>query len=146
MMRVEGGCSLARVIVLVVACFLPLACNRSGSPDNVYPVRGEVFFKGQPATGAAVHFHPLEGEECTAAFAIVKDDGSFEMSTFGNNDGAEPGNYAVTINWRKEERVDDEVVTSPDRLGERYSKADTSGLKVTVTEGKNVVPRYDLKD
>jgi len=130
---------------LVLVCFLPLGCSRSAS-SSAYPVHGEVFFNGKPATGAAVHFHPLEGEECTPAFAIVKEDGSFEMSTFGTNDGAEPGNYAVTINWRKEERVDDELVVSPDLLGERYSKAEISGLKVTVTEGENAVPRYDLKD
>jgi hypothetical protein len=127
-----------------VICCLPLACSKSGS--SAYPVHGEVFFNGQPATGAAVHFHPLDGEEGTAAYAVVNDDGSFEMSTFGTNDGAEPGNYAVTINWRKEEKIDGEIVASDDLLGERYSKAATSGLKVTVSEGENVIPRYDLKD
>lgn len=131
--------------ILIVVCLLPLACRRPDTPA-VFPVHGEVFFKDQPAAGAAVHLHPVGDDERAPAFAIVKEDGSFEMSTFGTNDGAEPGEYAVTINWRTEERVDDEIVVSPDRLGERYSKPATSGLKVTVAEGENVIPRYDLKD
>jgi hypothetical protein len=90
------GLVLLRAMLLLM-CFVPLACSGSAT-HTVYPVHGEVFFNGKPAAGAAVHFHPLEGEESTPAFAIVNEDGSFEMSTFGTNDGAEPGNYAVTIN------------------------------------------------
>lgn len=132
--------------MLLLLCFLLPGCGRSGTGVEVFPVHGEVFFNGKPAAGAAVHLHPLDGDDRAPGFAIVQEDGSFEMSTFGTNDGAEPGDYAVTINWRTEEKIDDEIVTSPDLLGERYSKVETSGLKVTVTEGENVLPRYDLND
>ncbi len=129
---------------LVLACLAPLSCGKSG--DAVLnPVRGEVFFNGKPASGAAVHFHPVD-EEGSPAFATVQDDGSFELSTYGKNDGAEVGDYIVTINWREETKVDGETMNGPDLLGERYSTPKTSSLRATVIEGENVVPRFDLED
>ena len=139
----ERGLVLPRAI-LVFVCLLPMACSRSAT--GVYPVRGEVFFNGQPASGAVVHFHPLDKEECSPAFAEVEEDGSFQLSTFANYDGAEAGEYVVTINWRDVTPVEgDETIVGTDRLGERYSKPQTSKLKVTVVAGENVVPRFDLK-
>ena len=135
-----------RWAALVILCFLPPGCSRSSDQAGVYPVRGEVYFNGQPASGAVVHFHPLNDEERSPAFAEVQDDGSFELSTYGSHDGAEAGDYVVTINWRDEERVDGETIVGPDRLGERYSKRASSTLKATVSEGENVVPRFDLKE
>jgi len=76
---------------------------------------------------------------------VVEEDGSFQLSTFGTNDGAEPGDYAVTLNWRDEEKVDGETLYGPDRFGERYSKPDKPTLKATVSAGENEVPRFDLK-
>src|SRR5207249_3372518 len=111
-----------------------------------FPVHGEVYFDGQPASGAMVHFHPLNDEERAPAFAEVKADGSFELSTFGTNDGAEEGDYVVTVNWRTEERVDGDIIVSPDRMGERYAKRELSTLKATVTEGDNLIPCFELSE
>lgn len=111
----------------------------------MYPVRGEVFFDGKPAAGAVIHFHPVEAELGTPAFAEVKEDGSYELSTYGSKDGAEAGEYIVTINWRKEEKIDGEWFDGPDLLGERYSTINKSPLKATITAGENVIPRFDLK-
>jgi hypothetical protein len=134
---------LLKRAALALACFLPLACGPAPE-GQVYPVRGEVFFQGEPAAGALVHFHPLNDEEGTAAFAVVQEDGSFELSTFGTNDGAEAGEYIVTLNWRDEEKVDGEMINGPDRFDGRYSKPDKSTLQATVSAGENVVPRFDL--
>lgn len=132
--------------VLVFVCILPMACSRSSPGVEVYPVRGEVFFNGQPAAGAWIHFHPVEKDDCSAAFAVVEEDGSFQLSTFGTNDGAEPGDYVVTLNWRDEERDEGETLYGPDRFGERYSKPDKSTLKATIGAGENEIPRFDLME
>src|SRR5262245_41559951 len=95
---------------VMFACFLPLACGRSDT-GGVYSVRGEVFLNSQPAAGAWVHFHPVDEEECAPAFAQVQEDGSFQLSTYGTNDGAEAGDYVVTLNWREEEQLDGENET-----------------------------------
>jgi hypothetical protein len=141
----QRGLVLPRAI-LVFVCFLPMACSRSDTGVEVYPVRGEVFFKGQPAGGAVVHFHPLDETTGSPAFAEVNEDGSFELSTFGSSDGAEAGDYIVTINWRTETKVDGETINGPDLLGERYSKPKNSTLKATVIAGENVLDRFDLKE
>ncbi len=132
--------------ILVFVCFLPMACSSSATEVPVYPVRGEVFFNGKPASGAAVHFHPRDEETGSPAFAIVDEDGSFELSTRGTNDGAEAGDYIVTINWSIETKVDGDTINGPDLLGDRYSKLTTSTLRATVEPDENVVPRYDLKE
>lgn len=144
-MTLDEGSLVLRRAVLVFLCLIPLACSRSAPP--VYPVRGEVFFNGQPASGATVHFHPVDEDEGSPAFATIEEDGSFELSTYGTHDGAEAGDYVVTFSWRDEgEKVDGETNVGPDRLGERYCNPKTSPHKVTVTAGENVVPRYDLKE
>jgi len=131
---------------IVAVCFLPLACSSSEGGPQVYPVSGEVFLNGAPAAGALVHFHPTDDDERAAAFAVVQEDGSFELSTFGTNDGAEAGDYVVTLNWRDEEKVDGEMINGPDRFHDRYSSRAKSNLHATVEPGENVVPRFDLKD
>jgi hypothetical protein len=141
----EPGPVLPRAI-LVLVCFLSLACGSSAPEVEVYPVRGEVFFNGQPAAGALVHFHPVDGEEGSPAFAAVQEDGSFQLSTFGTNDGAQGGDYVITLNWRDEEKVDGETTNGPDRFGDLYSTPKTSTLRATVEPGENVVPRFDLKE
>jgi len=129
--------------VFALACFLATGCGSSA--PQVYPVRGEVFFNGQPANGAAVHFHPLEKEKRSPAFATVKDDGSFQLSTHVTNDGAAAGDYVVTLTWNSEKKVENEIIIGPDRLGDRYSKPEKSNLKATIIAGENVLPRFDLK-
>jgi hypothetical protein len=93
---------------------------------------------------ATIHFHPVD-ESRPPAFATVQGDGSYELSTYAEDDGAAAGDYLVTINWIREEKIDDEVVTSPDKLGGRYARKESSGLKATIGEEENEVPRFDLK-
>jgi hypothetical protein len=128
----------------VLFCFLPLAC--SSPPPEVHPVYGEVFLNGQPASGAVIHFHPVDGDECSPAFATVKRDGSFELSTYASNDGAEVGDYRVTLVWCDETPGEErETIYGPDRFCGRYSNPKTSGLLATVSPGENKVPKFDLK-
>lgn len=134
---------VARRAVLVLVCLLPIGCHRSEAP--LYEVHGEVFFKGEPAAGALVHFHPVEKEGGAPAFATVEDDGTFQLSTRTSYDGAMAGDYKVTVNWRDEKEVDGETIIGPDRLGGRYARPGESNLQATVTEGENEVPRFNLK-
>jgi len=137
-------CRTPAGIALALACLAPMSCGGSGDSD-LHPVHGEVFFNGKPASGAAVHFHPVDEEEGSPAYATVQDDGSFRLSTRGTFDGAEAGDYRVTISWPKEERIEGELVYGPDQLGDRYRNPETSNLKFTVVAGENEVPRFDLK-
>src|SRR5262245_53412047 len=127
---------LLKQAALVWACFLLLACGLAPE-GRVYPVWGEVFLNGEPAAGAQVHFHSVDDDGRAPASAVVQEDGSFQLSTFGTNEGAEAGDYIVTLNWREEEKIDGEMINGPDRFDERYSTPAKSKLHATVEPGDN---------
>ena len=134
---------LAATIIVFVVC-LPTGCGSKRPGVKVYPVRGEVFFKGDPAAGATIHFHPVEAKSPTA-FAKVDEDGSFRLSTFGTFDGAAAGDYVVTVSRRDEKNVDGDIVVSPDAFGDRYSKRDQSKIKVTIEKDERILDAIELK-
>ena len=103
--RFRGCLALAFIVAGVVLC----GCKESSL--KLYPVRGQVFFKDQPAEGAKVVFLPA-GEE-NAQFrgarpaATVSADGSFEMQTEPQGAGAPAGGLdlsalnAIQLNERE---------------------------------------------
>lgn len=94
------------------------------------------FVPEEPATG-----HPARGS--------ISPDGSFELTTFENNDGAFPGNYNVTVFAYGEPRpVKGGVIplgVGPLLIPNRYTDATTTDLQVTV-EDKPTEVKLELKD
>jgi hypothetical protein len=129
---------------LLAAAILGLGvagCGESRKP--VVAVRGQVLFRGQPANGALVVFNPV-GEKDPKAVrpqGLVGSDGTFEMSTYGEKDGAPAGEYAVTFVWLSENSGTKKEF-SP--LPLRYMHPDQSGVRVTVTEGANELQPFRL--
>lgn len=81
---------------LAIACgFLGWmgVCGCSHGPQCI-PVRGTVTRGGQPVAGAEVTFQPVQG---SPAIGKTNEQGEFLLSTFGDKDGALPGDYRVTI-------------------------------------------------
>jgi hypothetical protein len=103
----------------------------------VHKVGGKVFYEGTPTPDARVVFHLIQGKRTTrVADAIVEADGSFALTTYHAFDGAPAGSYAVTVTWR-EPGVNGRP--APNRLPEKYAKAETSELRVEVKGKTNVV-------
>ncbi len=132
-----------QMTILVFLCLSPIACGKRGV--KVYPVRGEVYFNGQPADGATIHFHPVDKKAGPPAYATVTEDGTYSLTTFKSDDGAAAGEYIVTIIWFEEKDVDGETILGKDRLGGLYAKPDISKLTATVSPGDNDIDRFDLK-
>jgi hypothetical protein len=93
-----------RVMPMLVLFVGIVGCSPS-KPATV-PVVGKVMFKKTtPAAGALVVFHPVKPETETLIggkpFATVKEDGTFTLTTFQQDDGAPEGEYKVTVDWRK---------------------------------------------
>ncbi len=132
------------VFPMLAAATLALAATSCG--DNrkpVVPVRGKVFFRGQPAEGALIVFHPV-GEADPKAVrpqGMVGKDGSFEMGTYGEKDGTPRGEYTATIIWLIE-NPKTKKEWSP--LPMRYMMPDQSGLRVTVNDGPNELQPFQL--
>jgi len=102
---------------------------------------------GKPAAKAFVLFIPLKEQTETPdprPRAEVNDDGTFSLSTYGQNDGAPAGDYKVTIHWPGGTRPDGSE-EPPDKLMGRYSDPATAKLRATVKAGQNDLPQFDLK-
>jgi hypothetical protein len=129
-------------VLMAAALALGVAgCAKSRKP--VVAVRGQVLFRGKPADGALVVFNPV-GETDPKAVrpqGLVGSDGKFEMSTYGEKDGAPKGEYAVTIVWLIENPKTKKEL-SP--LPTRYMMPDQSGLRVTINDGPNELQPFQL--
>src|SRR5437763_12721850 len=80
----------------------PLACS-SAKQQALYPVKGQVLYKGSPLAKALVVFHPLQESSALAQkpFAYTDAEGRFTLTTERPADGALAGDYAVTVEWRE---------------------------------------------
>jgi hypothetical protein len=137
-------CRLGRL--LAASCLLAgvASCGSaaSGPGKPVFPVRGQVFVNDQPAAGAFVLFIPVNEPAEPAdprPRATVEADGSYSLSTYGENDGAPAGEYFVTVTWPVDGRDDE------DRLRGRYREPRRSRLTATVKDGPTEVPAFRLK-
>jgi hypothetical protein len=149
-------------IALPAACCL-LGFAGCGNPPGLYPVTGKVLWKGEPASGAVVYFHPEgSGPVTTPAIpsGLVDDDGSFYLTVDNLGNGCPPGKYAVLVEWR--DRSGDGVVTvgkgkstvrkrskvrsGPDRLKGRYLDIKKPLLHAEVLAQSNPLPPFRLDD
>lgn len=132
-----AGTALIAVFLLFSACTGSGQSTANRKP--VHPVRGQLLVGGKPATGAFLFFVPVnEPPEPTdpRPRAEVAADGSFDVSMYGNKDGAPAGDYIVTALWEGEGGYD--------KLKNQYNDPKKSKLRVTVKEGKNELPPFRL--
>ncbi len=143
---------LLRLVMLTTA-LAPCSCGPGG--PKLYPVYGQLFYEGRPASGAVVFFHPqvapanggVQGG-CVSAADIpigkVKPDGSFELTTSDRGKGAPAGRYAITVLWTAPAPAEAGDADGPSYLAARYSVPAYSGLIADVREGDNQLPPMQL--
>jgi hypothetical protein len=72
-----------------------MAAALNGCGGQMASVHGSVAREGKPLSGGKVIFTPIaEGQP---AFGIIQDDGTFQLSTKSENDGAIAGLYRVSV-------------------------------------------------
>jgi hypothetical protein len=115
---------------LVLASLVLLTCWGCGSDNGQFagttiPVKGKVSFKGKPLSGGEIVFEPdSAGRE---AHGEIKSDGSFELTTFKQGDGAVPGTHRVAVTG----------TSKKDGVPLKYKNTSSSKTEVEVAEGKN---------
>jgi len=117
---------------LLVAVPMLCSCAKDQRPP-LYPVQGKVFCQGKPAAGAMLFFHPGEGGANPAGMlphGVVEADGSFRVGTYEEQDGAQAGQYRVTVRWTSKAKSSDDDERS--LLPSRYLNPGTSGLRAEV--------------
>jgi hypothetical protein len=132
-------------IAFIAALFgvSPAGCGRSGPPRvPTHVAKGSISYQGQPLTGAFLVLHPKAGAQpdVPTARAQVTADGTFEVSTYDQADGAPAGDYVVTVEWKKPVKVNGDYVLSQNLVPARYSSPSTSDLVVHIADGKNDLP------
>jgi len=142
----------SRLFVLFVSCcpFVLAACGQGISDQpRVVRVSGVLTQKGNPVEGATVGFNTPGAPR--AATGKTDADGKFQLSTFGDNDGAVPGEHVVTViklnpelQQKPEESADDYTTRmlgknpSKSLLPQQYASPQSSPLKVTISaDGPN---------
>lgn len=99
--------------------------------------------KGVVCDNALVVFHPLETDRLNDAkpVATTNGEGKFALTTFAANDGALPGEYAITIVWPSKDGKAGRLnlsgeggTVSADRLKGKYGDPSKPLLKATVAK------------
>jgi hypothetical protein len=110
----------------------------------VHPVQGKVFYEKKPAFKALVFLHPAEPADPPDPLprGVVREDGSFRITTYAPEDGAPVGQYTVTVVWKSQSRYGDSTETN--LLPARYMSPATSNLTVQVREGTNELEPFNL--
>jgi hypothetical protein len=133
---------------LLVAVSAVSGCGEKGLA--LYPVHGSVNVDGKAAGGVMVIFCPVGGSEKvqkTRPFGFTESDGKFELTTDKKADGAPAGDYKVVAQWpaKSSGNSDNSRSTGGDRLQGRYINLEKSQITVTVKQGPNDVPPFELK-
>lgn len=120
-------------LIAVIALGL-LATGCDSSPATV-PVKGKVVLPdGSPAPGGMIEFRTTNAEgEIVNAQGKIESDGTFQLSTYGQHDGALPGKHqAILVSPSVEEGpAAKPVVFFP----KKYLSYDTSGLEFDIQPG-----------
>lgn len=140
-----------RLLCLAAFCLVGLlgACARSIQPPRTVPVSGVVKYKGKPAAGIRVKFHPQfnMGSVKFIPLAETRADGSFTLSTGAPGNGAPRGSYIVT--FEKPEiapaNKTNYIETEIDAFRGKYSDPQKSKLHLTIGRGENSLQPFELE-
>ena len=92
-------------------------------------------------------FHPFEPAPrgIPQPLAHTDKNGNFQLTTLNSGDGALPGRYNITIEFRDLRQDGDEMIRDGrNLLPAKYASSKTSGFEYTVNEGVNEVPPLEL--
>ncbi|HZN32622.1 MAG TPA: hypothetical protein VFB80_02350 [Pirellulaceae bacterium] len=102
--------------------------------QTLVPVSGKVTYKkdGQPVTAGLVIFEPLNQK--ISARGEIQADGTFQLGTHGDNDGAMEGEYKVLI---APPPLPEEGKRLRSPISSKYQNLDSTPLRFTVTRDRN---------
>jgi tetratricopeptide (TPR) repeat protein len=115
-------------------------------PVHVYPAHGQAAYEGKPIPNASIVLDPAWTKDppFPRPHALVKDDGSFVLATYGKDDGAPPGEYRVSVQWLVQTQIIETEGNPlpPNLLPARYGNFETSGLSVQIQQGRTSCPPF----
>jgi hypothetical protein len=117
---------------------------------SVVPATGVVEIEGQPVDGARLVLHPVlapgqSPRDVRYPTAVTDGQGKFVFTTYKPDDGIPPGDYHVSIEWRRLVEVDEEVRPGPNLLPAHYLDPEASGIHVKIARDTRALPPITLK-
>jgi hypothetical protein len=145
--------SLAGLVILASLIAISPGCGGDAKRLDVHPVKGTVHYKGEPMKGGgSILFFPTSGDSgMKEASGTIKEDGTFELKTYEDGDGAAAGEYRVVVyqltTTEPEASTDGqesggepiETVAEKDRIPNIYSDSALSPKLQEVKAGENVL-------
>lgn len=117
---------------MILSCLLTVAgCGATGS--NTGKVRGKVTLDEKPLAFGSVVTLPQSGR---GAHGVISN-GTFELGTAGNSDGAVIGVHKVAVIAQEVAAGGPEGPAGKLLVPERYTNPETSGLSIEVIAGDN---------
>lgn len=142
---------------LVAACAV-LCASCSGVKQGFGEVNGKVLYKGEPAVGAQVIFHPEkeEGAKTIIPTGTVDESGEFSLCVDKDTLGAPPGKYYVFVRWPDDAAPDPKTgklqkrghgikKVPGDFLQGRYCDHKNPKFRAEIQPGKNNLPVYEVQ-
>ena len=123
-------------------------CGKTASDRvAVHPVEGQVTFGGQatssmPSWSCIPARRPIRGP-CRTARPTAQ--GRFQLTTYDANDGAAPGEYAVTVVRHLLIKEGESYSPGPNALAPRVATPETTDILVKVAEGPNKLAPIEVK-
>jgi len=140
--RLDGPRIRAGLLFVLALALTATGCGSSG--PEMASVYGTVTYQGKPVPKGTVSFVSADGKHRNATGQLDAN-GSYKLQTEASGDGAEPGDYDVTVYAHDEVLLDykPKVAAKPTILAPtKYENPKTSGLKRTVKSGSN---KFDLE-
>jgi hypothetical protein len=108
-------------------------------------VTGKVMVDGVPGKDVWVTLHPAQGGSAIQLpKAQVREDGSFQVTTYLEGDGAPPGDYNITLESLTFRQIGAQWV-GPDKLKNLYNNPKSTPYHVSVKETPVELPPFELK-
>jgi hypothetical protein len=115
--------------------------------EKVVPAKGVVKYKGKPLGGAMITLIPKDSTfpDSVRPSATSKEDGSFELGTYSQSDGAPAGAYKALVLHFPVVGPKDNPSPGPNDLPAKYARPDSTDLTVEVSESAAALQPLELK-
>jgi hypothetical protein len=138
------------VFYIVLVALIAIGCTADDGRVKVYPVRGKVLVKGQPAQGARVVFYAAAADAAAKKLPTPAGEtdasGQYRLQSYEPEDGAPVGGYNVSVTWLEPPPPNAQgIFDQKDRLGGRYSNPNKSGLTAHVEKGGGEISPFELQ-
>ena len=135
-------------VFVMLSTIVLIGCSRSKLPPNpkTVQVKGRVLLEsGKTLDGGRLIFHNKDPKKAAIqGRADLESNGTYQVSTFGQDDGLMPGSYVVSIEPMSYKGKSPKQVNA-DVIPKKFQKKDTSTLEVEVKDGEEKLPDLVLK-